>query len=79
MEECPEENEHGVRSNPVCVDEVDTTQFMNLTDVDLGDLASITSTGDAIEVSRFALQVEPAKGKSLTGSNCTNPAANAVD
>ena len=32
--ECPSANEFGVRNNPVCVDEVDTTDFQNLTDIE---------------------------------------------
>ena len=52
MEDCPDENEHGVRNNPVCVDEVDTSRYANLTDVDLEDIASIDNTAGLIAVSR---------------------------
>lgn len=31
VKECPEENEFGVRDNPVCVDEVDTEIYQNIT------------------------------------------------
>ena len=41
MVECPEENEFGVRNNPVCVDEVDPDKYRNVTDLNsnlnLGD------------------------------------------
>ena len=30
VEECPSENEVGVRNNPVCVDSVDTSEFTNI-------------------------------------------------
>ena len=36
MDECPEDNEFGVRDNPVCVDEVDTERYQNITDIDIG-------------------------------------------
>ena len=32
--ECPSANEFGVRSNPVCVEEVNTADFQNLTDIE---------------------------------------------
>ncbi|CAI7988530.1 Choline transporter-like protein 2 [Geodia barretti] len=35
--ECPEENEFGVRNNPVCVDEVDPDKYRNVTDLNSGD------------------------------------------
>ena len=31
MAECPSVNEFGVRDNPVCVDSVDTSNFVNIT------------------------------------------------
>ena len=37
MVECPEENEFGVRNNPVCVDEVDPDKYRNVTDLNFGD------------------------------------------
>ena len=36
VDECPEDNEFGVRDNPVCVDEVDTERYQNITDIDIG-------------------------------------------
>ena len=33
MSECPTSNEFGVRNNPVCVDSVNTSRFMNLDDI----------------------------------------------
>ena len=33
MSECPTSNEFGVRNNPVCVDGVNTSRFMNLDDI----------------------------------------------
>jgi flavoprotein len=35
--ECPEENEFGVRNNPVCVDEVDPDKYRNVTDLNSFD------------------------------------------
>lgn len=32
--ECPSEYEFGVRNNPVCVDDVNTEDFQNLTDIE---------------------------------------------
>ena len=33
VSECPTANEFGVRNNPVCVEDVDTSRFMNLDDI----------------------------------------------
>ena len=41
MEECPDENEFGVRNNPVCVDEVDSSRYQNVTNVDAIDSATL--------------------------------------
>ena len=32
MEECPDENELGVRDNPVCTDDVPPDKYQNITD-----------------------------------------------
>ncbi len=50
VDECPEENEFGVRDNPICVEEVDTRPYANLTGVDLDDLDSVETTAFAIKV-----------------------------
>ena len=50
MEECPEENEYGVRDNPVCVDEVDTSRYANIT-AGATSLGSFISSGQLISVS----------------------------
>ncbi|CAI8016272.1 Choline transporter-like protein 4 [Geodia barretti] len=39
--ECPEENEFGVRNNPVCVDEVDPDKYRNVTDLNSFDSAGL--------------------------------------
>lgn len=33
MSECPSANELGLRSNPICVDGVDTSRYANLSDL----------------------------------------------
>ena len=44
MSECPEENEFGVRNDPVCVDEVDTSRYQNITGgFSLNPSSSLTS------------------------------------
>ncbi len=48
-------NEFGVRSNPVCVDSVDTTPFINISNIDFADAAS--SAGNvAVSSLPFSLQ-----------------------
>lgn len=49
MSECPTANEFGVRSNPVCVDEVDTSRFSNIS-VDITDISSVTETSSNVAV-----------------------------
>ncbi len=44
-------NEFGVRSNPVCVDNVDTTSFTNITSIDFLDINSVSSAADSALVS----------------------------
>ncbi len=51
MSECPSANEFGVRSNPVCVDSVDTTLFTNITNIDFTDISSVTGSSGNIAVS----------------------------
>ena len=51
MSECPTDNEFGVRDNPVCVDSVDTTPFVNITSVDFADLATIPTSSGNVAVS----------------------------
>ena len=41
VSECPDENEVGVRNNPVCVDEVDPNKYQNVTDVSFSNAALI--------------------------------------
>ena len=47
VSECPTANEFGVRDNPVCVDSVDTSRFVNVTNA-----VSFTAA-DNIAVSLF--------------------------
>ncbi len=49
MSACPSANEFGVRSNPVCVDEVDTSRFSNIS-VDLTSTSSISETSSTVAV-----------------------------
>ena len=51
MSECPTDIEFGVRDNPVCVDSVDTTPFVNITSVDFADLATIPTSSGNVAVS----------------------------
>ena len=46
VDRCPEANEFGVRNNPVCVDSVDTSQFVDITD------ASVDVAADRVLVRR---------------------------
>ena len=43
MDRCPEVNEFGVRNNPVCIDSVDTSQFINITNGNPVDIATRVS------------------------------------
>ena len=56
MSECPTANEFGVRDNPVCVDSVDTTPFVNITNVDFADLATITTSSGNVAVSYICIK-----------------------
>ena len=56
VSECPTANEFGVRSNPVCVDGVDTTPFINITSVDFTNVVS-SSGNVAVSCSPFSLFV----------------------
>ena len=60
MSECPTANEFGVRNNPVCIDEVDTSQFTNLDD-------GVTAA-PAIAVSSLSLSLSFSLSHSLTFS-----------
>ena len=51
VSECPTMNEFGVRSNPVCVDSVNTTPFTNITSIDFLDINSVSSAADSALVS----------------------------
>ena len=53
MSECPSANEFGVRSNPVCVDSVDTAPFANITNIDFTDINSVTNAAGNVQVSHF--------------------------
>ena len=50
VSECPTANEFGVRSNPVCVDEVDTSRFTNIS-VDFSSVSSVSETSSNVAVS----------------------------
>ena len=50
MEECPTENEVGIRTQPVCVDGVDTEQFNIINSSDAADVPEVTR---AVAVSRL--------------------------
>ena len=55
VERCPDANEFGVRDNPVCVDSVDTSNFVNIT------------SGNPLEVTmRVTVSIEP----SLASNDC---------
>jgi len=49
VSECPNANEFGVRSNPVCVDEVDTSRFTNIS-VDFTSVSSVADTSSNVAV-----------------------------
>ena len=51
MSACPTANEFGVRDNPVCVDSVDTTPFVNITSVDFTDIGSLPTSSGNVAVS----------------------------
>ncbi len=55
VSECPTANEFGVRSNPVCVDGVDTAPFTNITSIDFLDVNSVTNAADNALVSLLVL------------------------
>lgn len=46
VKECPDENEFGVRDDPVCIDEVDTDIYQNITGgfnlIDSSELISVS-------------------------------------
>ena len=44
VSECPTANEFGVRNNPVCVEEVDTSPFDDITSVSDIDVSSLSLT-----------------------------------
>ena len=43
MDRCPAVNEFGVRNNPVCIDSVDTSGFVNITSGNPVDIATRVS------------------------------------
>ena len=47
MDRCPEVNEFGVRNNPVCIDSVDTSEFINITN------GGVTVAADRVVVRRI--------------------------
>ena len=54
VETCPDANEIGVRDNPVCVEGVDTSRFVNITaGVDLLNPLSVAGAGERVQVSLF--------------------------
>lgn len=50
VSQCPTANEFGVRNGPICVDEVNTTRFTNIS-VDLTNPSSIITTSSNVAVS----------------------------
>ena len=61
VSECPTANEFGVRNNPVCIDGVDTTAFVNLT-----SSSNLLSSANNIRVSSLSLSLSHSHTHSLS-------------
>ena len=48
MDRCPAANEFGVRNNPVCIDSVDTSGFVDITNGNPVDIATRVSVRKSV-------------------------------